>query len=305
MACYSPIDAYRKIGGGITFDKKESAGVEQQLPCGQCIGCRLQRSSQWATRIVHEASLHDQNCFVTLTYDNHNLPPDGQINVEHFQKFMKRLRFNTKKKIRYYHCGEYGEKFSRPHYHACLFGIDFLEDRELIKETKGSKLYKSETLQKCWKKGFCSIGNLTYESAAYVARYIMKKQNGDNAIHHYVDKETGECLTKEYTTMSRRPGIGSDWFDKHHKDIFPQDHVVIKNGLKYREVSPPKYYASKYEVTHPEEWEQIKKTRKQKQKKGAKDNTQERLIARHKVRIANAKQLKREFENATQDIYGL
>lgn len=147
------------------------------LPCGQCIGCRLEYSRQWAIRCMHESTLHDQSCFITLTYSDDNLPEHGTLILRDFQLFMKRLRFEfSNVKIRFYHCGEYGEKFGRPHYHALLFGIDFEADRTLYSQSKqGSKLYVSDTLNKLWNKGFATIGNITFESAAYVARYVVKK----------------------------------------------------------------------------------------------------------------------------------
>ena len=151
------------------------------VPCGQCIGCRLERSRQWAIRCVHEASLHTDNCFITLTYSPDCLPSDGSLNHDDFQKFFKRLRKHiAPKKIRYYMCGEYGEdlqqpsKLGRPHFHACLFGLDF-DDKQLYIVRDDVKLYTSATLEKIWGKGFVTIGDVTFESAAYVARYIAKK----------------------------------------------------------------------------------------------------------------------------------
>lgn len=163
------------------------------------------------------------------------------------------------RKILYYHAGEYGEKLGRPHYHACIFGIDF-KDKVLIKMTNDIPLYKSDTLSRIWGKGFCSVGNVTFESAAYVARYIMKKVGGPEKKEHYerIDKETGELinLKQEYTTMSRRPGIGKTWFNKFKQDIFPNDFIVDKNGEKHR---VPKYYTNMYEIENPEAMLKIKK----------------------------------------------
>ena len=169
-----------------------------EIPCGQCIGCRLERSRQWAIRISHEASLHEHNSFITLTYNNENLPKDLSLDVTHFQKFLKRLRAHTEdpdsdlypnilsqsKKPRFFHCGEYGEKFARPHYHACMFDLDFA-DQKHWKTINGNKHYTSETLEKIWPFGFSTIGDVTFESAAYVARYVTKKITGKNALHHY------------------------------------------------------------------------------------------------------------------------
>ena len=218
MACFHPIDAWRNAKRGITFDHSKAVGFGLKLPCGQCVGCRLERSRQWAMRCVHEASLYDDNCFITLTYDAEHLPADGSLNKKHFQDFMKRLRSRfVERRIRFYHCGEYGVQYRRPHYHALLFNFDFV-DKRLFKEVNGHRLYTSDDLALCWKLGFSSVGAVTFESAAYVARYIMKKVTGDPAEDHYrgVNSETGELtrLLPEYTTMSRRPGIAREWYER-------------------------------------------------------------------------------------------
>ncbi len=176
MTCYSPIAGYQrrtpgKTGGfGITFKKSESNGQKIDIACGQCIGCRLDKSREWAIRCVHEAQMNEDNCFITLTYNEKNLPHDGSLDKTHFQKFMKKLRKTTDNKIRYYHCGEYGENLQRPHYHACLFGHDFA-DKEFFQNSNGNDLYISKQLDKTWNKGFATIGNMTFETAAYTARY--------------------------------------------------------------------------------------------------------------------------------------
>lgn len=289
MSCFHPIDCYRKIGGGVTFTR-QNAYTDQPLkiPCGQCVGCRLERSRQWAIRCVHEASLYEHNSFITLTYDDENLPSDRSLHVEHFQKFMKRLRKRFGQNIRFYHCGEYGEQTFRPHYHACLFNINF-HDKKLWSQKNGNNLYNSEILSKLWPFGYAVIGDVTFESAAYVARYIMKKINGKNAQQHYerVNLETGEIyqLKPEYTTMSRRPGIAGEWFQKFQKDIYPKDFLTI-NGKKMR---PPRYYDRQFELLYPTDLEKIKSRRKIKAKKHLTNNSKERLLVREeltKIKVA-------------------
>ena len=161
MPCYHPIPAYRsprcldlKSGKPKIFFKeiqvKAWPGYESfEVPCGQCIGCRLERSRQWAMRCCHEASLYDLNCFITLTYDPEHLPPDGSLVLDHFQRFMKRLRKRFGSGIRFFHCGEYGEKFARPHYHACLFNFDF-PDKVLYTIRDEIRLYRSAILEELW-----------------------------------------------------------------------------------------------------------------------------------------------------------
>jgi hypothetical protein len=231
MPCYSPLDGWlskdRNPSGkrSIVFTKSEAL-VDRpvKLPCGRCIGCRLEKSRQWAVRMMHEASLYEENCFITLTYEK--MPPNDSLNKKHFQDFMKRLRkAYGGRTIRYFHCGEYGENFGRPHYHAILFNLDF-NDKKYWSIVNGNKYYTSEKLNKIWGKGYCIIGSVSFDSAAYVARYVTKKITGEAAFEHYTDfdRETGEITRErdpEYATMSRRPGIGSVWLDKFKTDVYP------------------------------------------------------------------------------------
>jgi len=298
MACFSPLKAYQlwnPLGSEkspISF--KNNGGTPIQLPCGQCVGCRLERSRQWAIRCTHEASLYKSNCFITLTYNNENLPSDHSLDKTHFQKFMKRLRFRFGPNIRFFHCGEYGEKFGRPHYHACLFNFDF-PDKKPWKTSSASTenmMYTSEILNELWPYGFSSIGSVTFQSAAYVARYIMKKVTGKNAHLHYETTDDYGVVTyrtPEYTTMSRRPGIGKGWFDKYSSDVYPDDFVVM-NQKKMR---PPRYYDNQFEVTNPSLHSEIKAERELKASKQVDNNTPERLIVREKVQLSKLKQLTR------------
>lgn len=261
MPCFRPLDAWRSKDGPIVFSPGGAVGLCFQLPCGQCVGCRLERSRQWAVRCVHEASLYEDNCYITLTYDDDHLPSDGSLNKKHFQDFMKRLRSRfSEQRIRFFHAGEYGEKFRRPHYHACLFNFDF-QDKKLLERNDYGPLYTSDVLASIWKLGFCSVGAVTFESAAYVARYILKKITGGAAAEHYIgcDVITGELveLAPEYTTMSRRPGIGSGFFERFRSDIFPRDEVVIRGRL----CKPPRFYDRLYERQNPEDFADVKMAR--------------------------------------------
>ncbi len=260
------------------------------VPCGQCIGCRLERSRQWAIRCMHEAAEHPENAFVTLTYSAEHLPTGATLVKKDFQDFIKRLRERIEpKRLRYYHCGEYGEENSRPHYHALIFGHDF-EDKILWRKQNEQNLYVSAILNEVWGKGHTSIGDVTFKSAAYVARYIMKKITGEDAQNHYqvLDGETGEVHDRlpEYTTMSRRPGIGKTWFDKYKGEVLPRDEVIV-NGKR---VKPPKFYDAQVSEA---ELEKIKARRKKQAEKHADDNTRERLRVREKVKHSQVNQLKR------------
>lgn len=255
MQCFYPLSAWQKYSGDIHFYPKGSEGKrnndpdyrrELTLPCGQCIGCRIQRSSDWATRCMHEASQHEANAMVTLTYDDDHVPLQGQLVYPHFQDFMKRLRYHLGTPLRFYMCGEYGETTDRPHYHAILFGCDFLDDRLLLKRTSAGSLYSSAFLDSVWRRGFCSVGDVTFDSAAYVARYVVKKVTGPQADEHYtrVDAITGEIYQKvpEFSRMSlgrtKGNGIGAGWLDKYSSDVTNTGAVMTYNTSR----TVPRYY---------------------------------------------------------------
>lgn len=217
------------------------------IPCGQCIGCRLERSRQWAIRISHESSLYDHNCFITLTYMDKYCP--SSLDVREFQLFMKRLRKKFGSGIRFFHCGEYGDLNQRPHYHACLLNFDF-PDKKLYYVNNGYNYYLSESLSDLWPYGIHLISDLTFDSAGYVARYVLKKLTGDSAVV-YGDRKP------PYVTMSRRPGIGRAWIDKYLEQTYNHDFLVI-NGHK---CLPPKFYDRILEESHPDWFNYIKEQR--------------------------------------------
>lgn len=305
MACFHPLKGFRALDRNesgkysITFNPtKGYTDLPLTIPCGQCIGCRLERSRQWAIRCVHEASLHDRNCFITLTFNDENLDKQKSLNKKDFQDFMKRFRKKTGLKIRYFHCGEYGTNYSRPHHHAAIFGYDF-PDKTLHRDNGEIQLYTSKILSELWPYGYHTIGDLTFDSAAYVARYITKKITGDHAIWHYndIDTTTGEIINEripEYTTMSRRPGIGKKWLEKYTTDIYNFDHVIL-NG---KELKPPKYYDKIYMESHPEEFEKIKVDRKHKNLQALANQTTERLEVREQCAKLNMRdKQKRSYED--------
>lgn len=299
MACNYPVRAYRLQNGEVVFDQKKGRDIvaDLTLPCGQCLGCKLERSRQWAIRCMNEASLYEQNCFVTLTFNNEHLPDNGSLEYGPFQLFMKRLRKNYEgTTIRFYMCGEYGETGDRPHYHACLFNINF-EDRKYFKTTStGSKLFTSKILEKLWPFGWATIGDVNFESAAYVARYIMKKSNGKGGMINYqtIDMETGEVgyKNKEFNKMSLKPGIGKGWYDRWKADMFPHDHVIVK-GM---EMKPPKYYYLMLKKENPEMYEDVGFKREKRAREKRDDNTEERLLVKEDVLKAKLKLLKRELK---------
>lgn len=246
-------------------------------------------------RCTHEAQMHQHNCFITLTYDQKHLPKNGSLNKKHFQDFMKRLRKKIGIKIRYYHSGEYGEKFRRPHYHACLFGYAF-PDKTVWKSNGTNTLYVSRELNEVWPFGFSSIGNFDFNTAAYVARYTLKKVYGKAGASHYLQTNptTGEVteLTPEYSTMSRRPGIGASWLKKFQSDVYPKGRVVLRG----KEMKPPKFYDKLFEEASPSQFESIQFDRQQAAKNSL-DNSPERLKTRLAVLQHSLKQLKRSYES--------
>lgn len=240
--------------------------------------------------------MHKKNCFVTLTFSDEHLPNPPTLDVRDFQLFMKRLRKKFGSGIRFFHCGEYGSKYGRPHYHACLFNFDF-PDKKLWRVSEGNNLYTSEILQELWEhKGYCIIGEVTFQSAAYVARYIMKKINGKDAADHYeiYDLETGELsqAKPEYVTMSRRPGIAAGWFEKYQSDVFPHDYVIVR-GHKCK---PPRYYDNILKNSLPFDFEEIKFERYTRAQQKIDNSTKERLAVREEVQNARLKQLVRPLE---------
>ena len=286
----------------MVFNRKY--GYEDQeipLPCGQCVGCRLERSRQWAVRIKHEASLHTDNAFLTLTYSEAHVPADYSLVPKHYTDFMKRYRKWLDIPIRYFMCGEYGDENQRPHYHAIIFGHDF-EDKRKYSEKNGNVLYTSKQLDKLWKYGECKIGAVTFESAAYVARYVMKKRLGKDADSHYerVNLETGELywIEPEYCRMSRgtkknpnplfQGGIGKGWIDKYGDETYTHDSVIINA----RETKPPRFYDNQ---RPEEEIERIKAERARNVQKHAWNQTLARLRVREDVKLAQTKQLRREL----------
>lgn len=240
MPCYGPLTAYYpKANSGdnrLVFRKDQSeTGIGIKVPCGRCAGCRLEHSRQWAVRCMQEKRMHNASAFLTLTYDNEHLPANGTLVKRDLQLFMKRYRKIAGNGVRFFACGEYGEKTNRPHYHVLLLNTDLM-DKRLIKSGSEYNLYASALLSSLWTAGSHAIGDVTFESAAYVARYCMKKITGKAAADHYNGREA------EFIVMSRRPGIGTAYFDKYKSEMYTHDNIIV-NGVK---TSIPRFYDTKY-----------------------------------------------------------
>lgn len=209
--------------------------------------CRLAYSREWAIRMTHEQAMHAASCFLTLTYDDEHLPPYGQLVKRDLQLFFKRLRKSVGP-FRYVACGEYGELRRRPHFHVALFGLDFRADRLLRGQgIQGDELFESATLASVWTQGQHMIGALTFESAAYIARYITKRVSGPGVspLPLACDRDTGELVmpNPEFLLCSRRPGIGDAWFRKYFRsDVFPHGRVITAQGTP---APVPRFYKEK------------------------------------------------------------
>lgn len=298
MPCSNPMYAVRmgdkfKFVGAVQSDPTMSKAKymfssEEKfiiLPCGQCVGCRLERSRSWAIRCSLEKQLHKDSCFLTLTYDDEHLPRDYSLHKEHLTNFFKRLRFNESIKFRYFACGEYGDLYSRPHYHVILFGYR-PDDLVPVGQSMGNILYTSPKILKAWQnQGYVSLGEVTFESCAYTARYIMKKITGDKAEEYYHGREP------EYVVMSRRPGIAHDWLLKYDGDVYPNDYVVVRGDIKTK---PPRYFDNLYAQLYGEgALEEIKSERFGEQVKSFNRNLDEFTLSRMvtKGRIKEIKNL--------------
>lgn len=290
MPCFHPNDAYQDGKRRLFFGRVVRGDVYRtlKLPCGQCVGCRLRRSAQWAVRCVHESRMHEFSSYVTLTYDDKYLPYDGSLQYkgEHgFQRFMKRVRRRFGNNVRFYMGGEYGDENGRPHFHAILFGVFFRDRKFHMYSPSGAPLYTSAELSRLWPFGFVTVGDVTFESAAYVARYVMKKVNGDAAFEHYKRVTSdGEViwLKPEFNKMSLKPGIGAPWFEKYGKQVFPRDEVVVGG----RKMGVPRYYDQLLDRIDPEGFDYVRIDREIRAMEFQADNTPERLAVREIVACA-------------------
>lgn len=265
----------------------------------------------WAGRISHECALYDDqfgSCFVTLTYrdphecsveqlkQGYHLPSDGSLHPSHLQKFLKRLRKSQSQKVRYYAVGEYGTKSNRPHYHAILFNVDF-SDKVEIREEEGIWLYSSEELDELWKYGFTTVGEANWETAAYCARYCMKKVGGVLADEHYRrwDEENGYeyWIEPEFARMSLKPGIGAGWLEKYKSDFYPSDEFPVPGrGVQYK---LPRYYDELVSRSDPEMVEEVKQKRLEHRAKNKEEYSYDRLMSKFRCKKSQLSLLRREL----------
>lgn len=237
-----------------------------ELPCGKCKSCQLAHARRWALRMMLELKSHDekQSWFITLTYDNEHIEECCQgeagvysLNMKHVQDFMKRLRKDFDNKLVFFACGEYGPASLRPHYHMVIYDLPLNDLLFRSKSKTGSPILESHYLARKWGKGFVTVQPICIEACAYVARYVTKKYGKTQQQKYKMIYDYG--LEPEFQTMSRRPGLSSDYFDSRAPDIYRTDTIYL-NGEKFK---PPRYFDSKYEVLYPEEMEKIRENRKE------------------------------------------
>lgn len=291
MPCFKPLSAYRAKDGGVTFDRRASfLSIPIKLPCGRCSGCLFERSRQWAMRCFHESKMHMFNEYVTLTYDNEHLPSSGSLVRPHTQLFLKRLRKSREPaKVRFFGCGEYGPKNKRPHYHMILFNVRFADRKRYKQNSRGEWLYTSKELDELWGMGECTTGDVTFDSAAYCARYVLKKMGHKDFNPEAYVSRYGEVLEPEFPMMSLKPGIGFTWFEKFGRETYTHDSVIVNR----REMRPPRFYDKKMKELDPDRMEVLKKNRRKKMKLFAADTTEDRLRVREVIHLAKMKAKKR------------
>ena len=250
--------------------------------------------------MYHESLAHDQNCFITLTYNDENLPLTQSLNIKDLQKFIKRLRKGNSRKnyppatFRYYGCGEYGtdksqwRNIGRPHYHLCLFGFDF-PDKELESAEGDKYRWQSEMLTETWGKGRTQVGQFTPETAAYTAAYVTKKINGQMAHDHYqrTDEDGIQWpIRPEFSVMSRRPGIGEDFRSRFQGD-FKKGYFTILG----KRVPVPDYYKNGLAPEDQAELETI--AYEVASKRNPLDETEERIQVAHEIQLRRQKNFQR------------
>lgn len=271
-----------KFQKSLSFKYSGKAAEPIMIPCGKCSECKLEYAKQWAARCMFELQYHESAYFLTLTYNDEALEAYNRVDYvklstgepchtytlikEDFQLFLKRLRRSVDYPIRYYMCGEYGSKNKRPHYHAIIFGLKLSPD-EFIWPTRtesGETVYRSPYLESFWYKdsshklplGFVFVGDVTPESCAYVARYVQKKAGSSlRTLYQHLG------IVPEYTNMSLKPAIGSQFYEDHKRSLYDYQYINVsteKGGKKYK---IPRYFDKRFETEFPEEFAKIKSAR--------------------------------------------
>jgi len=280
MPCAAPLRGYKASTGRLVFFKSTDwqFNVEPytglQVPCGICILCREEQSRQAAVRITHEATCHDESSFLTLTYSDDNIPAHGSLDYRHLTLFNKRLRKHLGS-LRYYAVGEYGDKTLRPHYHMCVFGHAFTENRIIVTK-EPNLLWEQEWLTRCWGLGRVRVGALSFETARYTASYVTKKLRSKQR-YVRIDEETGELVAVEQPKAFMSDNLGKEWWHKYGHQLEYNDYVII-NGKKQK---PPRAYDRWLGEVNPEAVQRIKNKRGEKTKPTSKEENRARARNAH------------------------
>lgn len=270
MTCHFPIPAYLGADGAVKFQRREAAFGKPgfiHLPCGLCFGCKADRAREWAIRSYHEAQMHDESIFVTLTYAPQNLPPAGSLAPRDLQLFFKRMR-RRGYSFRYFACGEYGDQRLRPHYHACMFGLGLEKQTIAGRSEAGHPQYFNDDLSAAWSLGRATFADFHPDAARYTAHYTAKKLG--SFAQERIDPETGLKpyermemsgeiveLKREFQRSSLKPALGMSWLEKHWREVFPADSVVMQG----KEYPPPRAYWKWLKDNHPEVADRVKRKR--------------------------------------------
>lgn len=304
MGCDFPLKAFRSLTDRgptgkplLTFNPLNAMNSTSPLevPCNNCVGCKLEYARQWSIRIMHEKRFYDQTSFITLTYDDRHVPENYGLSVRELQLFFKKLRkYLEPKKIRYFACGEYGDVNGRPHYHAIIFNHDWIDKKFVERSGSGEEIFTSEALQRVWGNGIVSTQDVTHKSANYVARYVTKKIKTDDAFgadrYYRLSPIDGKfhSVTPEFATRSNRPGLGSRYVEEFKSDFYPSGFIVV-DGVRQ---APPKFYISK--LTEKEQ-QRLKRQARRLSLKNKAHTTTERRMARAAVRDARIQKLQRKL----------
>lgn len=265
-----PDDLPKKVS---TYKKQFDITREIALPCGWCVGCRLDNARMWSLRMMHELR-YSTNChFITLTYADKYLPDHADLKYEHLRDFFKRARHLFQGELsptsrrptrhvvtpsspafRYFACGEYGDKTMRPHYHFCAYDFK-IPDLRFFKQTKTGPYFISQALADCWQHGHVITCPLDWASAQYVSGYVTKKMNVHEGVR--LISPANEDEEAEYYTIQRAfqsKGLGLRWYQEHQKEVWDLDACLYSN--KYL-TKVPRYYFKQLQDTDPERAEEV------------------------------------------------
>lgn len=322
MACFRPSRVWFHVDGGralfrFPIGEDPLDYVEGVARCRKCIGCKADRARDISLRASHEARFVGVGSFLTLTYDREHLPWDtvrlsdegqrsalahpasvmpfqGSLCRSHLVLFMKRLRkalwTSHKVRVRAYAVGEYGGRTLRPHYHLCLFGHDFRDDRLPFGESKGGHpQWRSAVLDALWGKGICWINELGQEVAQYAAKYAVKGQGTRHELRMARDGLVE--VEPPFDSMPHGKALGLPWLHEFWSDVFPRGLVVLRGGV---ELPAPSAYMKVLKARDPELFEQLAEQREIDGLKRLEDFMPERLRVREEVAHSRASQAERD-----------